>query len=331
MVGPNNSLRGAFGLPELPLHTKLMKESQASQSKGIDELLEADVLVAPSPMAFTANEVGSCLDEFTMADGISVVSPKHRLGRVRRTGTVIDPDLEPPKYMHSKSPRGANRRRVGALLATTPKNDETDRFLRPKELPPSNKEETLDHSSDDLFNFVALDWTNQDSFSRISEHGTDRLLSGPIDEVSSVGNPWDDESVFGAESISIPPYLPLDDESVMLPSFPRPAQALSTMTSCRDLAVNTSPINEVTPVSPTSSKLTASRKVKMSPVVKESPRQRGTEKRAPQSSPSPSKTANSTPRKKKIIRLSTKVRFTRLYRNLLSIADGISDVFFLLV
>jgi hypothetical protein len=289
-----------------------MKESQASQTIGIDALLEADVLVAPCPMARTENEVGSCLDEFTMADGISVVTPKHRLGRCGRTGTVIDPDMQPPKYMLSKTARCSARRGVDALLSSnangkTANNDESDRVLQAKQ-PPSNEHgKEFDTSSDDLFNFTALDWSNQESFSLVSEHDTGHLLSGPTEEVSSVGNPWEDDSVFDAESISIPPYLPLDDESDILSSFPRPAQALSTMTSCRDMAVNAT-INEAMPSSPTGGKLTTSRKVKMSPVFKESPRQRGTEKRGSQSSPSSSKTASTTPRKKKVIRLSTKVR-----------------------
>jgi hypothetical protein len=293
-----------------------MKESQASQSKGIDALLEADVLVAPFLMATAAHDAGSCLDEFTMADGISVISPKHRLGRARRTGTVIDPDLEPPKYMISKTARCTTRRGVDALLSPNATIDKTERLRQSTQLPANKEGKGSDNSSDDLFNFTALDWTNQESFSRISEHDSDCLLTGLTDEVSSVGNPWEDESVFGAESISISPYLPLDDDSVMgSSSFPRPTQALSTMTSCRDLAMNAT-IDEVMPASPSGGKLTASTKVKMSPVFKESPRQRGTEKRGSQSSPSPSKAASTTPRKKKIIRLSTKVRLTFIHQYL---------------
>jgi hypothetical protein len=254
-----------------------------------------------------------------MADGISLVSPKLSLGRARRTGTVIDPDMQPPKYMLSKSARCTTGRSMDALLSPNAKkltNAETGRFLQSKHLPSNEKGKGFDSSSDDLFDFTALDWTNQESFSHVSEQGSDALLVGQTDEVSSVGNPWEDESVFGAESISIPPYLPLDDESVMVPTFSRPTQALSTMASCRDLAVNSSPINEATPVSPTiSATLTASKKVKMSPVFKETPRQRGTEKRGSQSSPSPSKPTSTSPRKKKVIRLSTKVRLMRLYFN----------------
>jgi hypothetical protein len=285
--------------------------SQASQSQRIDLILEASL------MGNTEEEVGSNLEELTMADGVSPATPRRqRLRRSQKRGSTTDPDVQAPRYMLSMAQR-MERSSMSPVPTKRPASPHRPSHLWDAEMMNRNhraggtpiQEITLLDIAPEEFGFTEPDWTNQASFSAIPEvrssQGSGSVdyssISGLGDDIKSVGNPWDD---FEDETV-IPSYVPLEDASVVLSPIPRPTHALSTMISSRDL--NTAPSEHRSPKSPLISKLPSPKSVRMSPLAKDiaSPKEKG--KLDAILFPETPKACTRSPIKKKIIRLSSKV------------------------